>query len=118
MLVVSGQPKREDTKSDPTGSVVVKCVNIFKTEKIIEIQLVMETEVFGKVCKMAVKTALLFSNVIDADHQSSCLFTNKGPFSSSSWVLIAGRQVPTFFPIFSYLFKFLLQNSYFFIHVE
>ena len=35
-----------------------------------------------------VKTALLLSNVIDADHQNSCLFTNKGPFSSPLWVLI------------------------------
>ena len=26
----------------------------------------------------SVKTALLLSNVIDADHQNSCLFTNKG----------------------------------------
>ena len=30
----------------------------------------------------SVKTALLLSNVIDADHQNSCLFTNKGHFSS------------------------------------
>ena len=29
----------------------------------------------------SVKTALLLSNVIDADHQNSCLFTNKGYFS-------------------------------------
>ena len=35
-----------------------------------------------------VKTALLLSNVIDADHQNSCLFTNKGHFSSHLWVLI------------------------------
>ena len=28
------------------------------------------------------------SNVIDADHQNSCLFTNKGNFSSPLWVLI------------------------------
>ena len=36
----------------------------------------------------SVKTALLLSNVIDADHQNSCLFTNKGHFSSPLWVLI------------------------------
>ena len=36
----------------------------------------------------SVKTALLLSNVIDADHQNSCLFTNKAHFSSSLWVLI------------------------------
>ena len=36
----------------------------------------------------SVKTALLLSNIIDADHQNSCLFTNKGHFSSSLWVLI------------------------------
>ena len=28
------------------------------------------------------------SNVIDADHENSCLLTNKGYFSSPSWVLI------------------------------
>ena len=28
----------------------------------------------------SVKTALLLSNVIDADHQNSCLFTNKDHF--------------------------------------
>ena len=36
----------------------------------------------------SVKTALLLSNVIDADHQNSCLFTNKGHFPSLLWVLI------------------------------
>ena len=36
----------------------------------------------------SVKTALLFSNVIDVDHQNSCLFTNKGHFSTPLWVLI------------------------------
>ena len=62
-----------------------------KTEKIIEIRLVRPTEVCGKVlgekngCK-SVKTAL--SNVIDSDHQNSCLFTNKGHFLSPLWVLI------------------------------
>ena len=51
------------------------------------------TEVCGKVSSeehgyKSVKTALLLSNVIDADHQYSCLFTNKGPFSSPLRVLI------------------------------
>ena len=36
----------------------------------------------------SVKTSLLLSNVIDADHQNSCLFTNKGHFSSPLWILI------------------------------
>ena len=67
-------------------------VKIFKTEKDIEIQLVRLNEVCGKVLSeknayKAVKTALLLSNVIDADHQNSCLFTNKGCFSSPLWVL-------------------------------
>ena len=72
---------------------MVKWVKIFKTEKTIEIQLVRLTEVCGKVlseknaCK-SVKTALLLSNVIDVDHQNSCLFTNKGHFSTPLWVLI------------------------------
>ena len=61
-------------------------VKIFKTEKRL-------TEVCGKVLseKYAykfVKTALLLSYVIDADHQNSCLFTNKRHFSSPLWVLI------------------------------
>ena len=34
------------------------------------------------------KTALLLSNVIDVDHQNSCLFTNKCHFSSPLYVLI------------------------------
>ena len=64
-----------------------------QTEKTIEIQLVKLTEVCGKVIceKYAynyVKTALILSNVIDVDHQTSCLFTNKGHFSLPSWVLI------------------------------
>ena len=44
-----------------------------------------------KVRKVAVKyvgTSLLLSNVNDADHQNSCLFTNKSHFSSPLWVLI------------------------------
>ena len=68
-------------------------VKIFKTEKTIEIQLFRVTEVCGKVLneKYAykyVKTALLLSNVIDADHQNSCLFTNKGHFSLPLCILI------------------------------
>ena len=72
---------------------MVKWVKIFKTEKTIEMQLVRLTEVCGKVLSeknayKSVKTALLLSNVIDVDHQNSCLFTNKGHFSTHSWVLI------------------------------
>ena len=72
---------------------MVKWVKIFKTEKTIEIQLVRLTEVCGKVLSektayKSVKTALLFSNVIDTDHQNSCLFTNKGHFSTPLWALI------------------------------
>ena len=68
-------------------------VKIFKTEKNIEINLVRLTEVCGKVLSekygyKSVKTALLLFIVIDADHQNSCLFTNKGHFSSPLWVLI------------------------------
>ena len=60
-------------------------VKVFKTEKTIEIHLVRLIEVCGKVLSeqyahKSVKTALLLSNVIDADHQNSCLFTNKGHF--------------------------------------
>ena len=72
---------------------MVKWVKKFKTEKTIEIQLVRLTEVCGKVLNEKnaynpVKTALLLSNVIDADHQNSCLFTNKGHFLTPLWVLI------------------------------
>ena len=68
-------------------------VKIFKSEKTIEIQLVRLTEVCGKVLSeknafKSVKRALLLSNVIDVDHQNSCLFTNKGHFSSLLWVVI------------------------------
>ena len=68
-------------------------VEIFKTEKTIEIHLDRLSEVCGEVLheKYAykiVKTALLLSSVIDADHQNSCLFTNKGHFSSPLWVLV------------------------------
>ena len=70
-----------------------KWVKIFKTEKTIEIQLFGLTEVCGKVpseenAYKSVKTALLLSNVIDADHQNSCLFTNKGHFLSPLCVLV------------------------------
>ena len=72
---------------------MVKWVKIFKTEKTIEIQLVRLTEVCGKVLSeknvyKSVRTALLLFNVIDADHQNSCLLTNKGHFSTPLWVLI------------------------------
>ena len=67
-------------------------VEIFKTEKFLEIHLVRLTEICGKVLERyaykSVKTVLLLSNVIDADHQSSCLFRNKGHFSLPLWVLI------------------------------
>ena len=68
-------------------------VKIFKNERTIDIHLVRLTEVCGKILSKkyaykSVKTALLLSNVIDADHQNSCLFTNKGRFSSPLWVLI------------------------------
>ena len=56
-------------------------------------QLVKLTEVCGKIpsgknAYKSVKTALLLCNVIDADHQNSCLFTNKGHLSSPLLVLI------------------------------
>ena len=35
----------------------------------------------------SVKTVLLLSNVIDVDHQNSCLFTNKAHFSTPLLVL-------------------------------
>ena len=68
-------------------------VELFKNEKTKEMQLARLTEICGKVLSekyayKSVKTALLLSNVIDADHQNSCLFTNKGYFSSPLWVLI------------------------------
>ena len=61
-------------------------VKILKTEKTIEIHLVRLTEVCGEVLSekyahKSVKTALLLSNVIDADHQNS-------HSSSPLWVLI------------------------------
>ena len=71
---------------------VVKWVKIFKTEKTVETQLFRLTELCGKVLSEnntyeSVKTVLLLSNGIDAGHQNSCLFTNKGHFSSPLWVL-------------------------------
>ena len=72
---------------------MVKWVNISKNEKTIEMQLIRLTEVCGKVSSeknayKSIKMALLLSNVIGADHQNSCLITNKGHFSSPLWVLI------------------------------
>ena len=70
-------------------------VKIFKTEKTIEIHLVRLTEVCFKVLSekyaykyKSVNTTLLLSNVINADHQNSCLYTNKGHFPLPLWVLI------------------------------
>ena len=68
-------------------------VTDFQAEKAIEIQLIRLTEVRGKVLSekyayKSVKTALLLFAVIVADHQNSCLFTNKGHFSLPLWVLI------------------------------
>ena len=70
-----------------------KLVKLFKTERALEMQPVRLTEVCGivyseKNAYKSVKTAFLLSDVIDADHQNICLFTNKGPFSSPSWVLL------------------------------
>ena len=74
---------------------MVKWVKILKSEKTIEIELLMLTEVCarGKVLSeknayKSVKTALLLSNVIDADHKNSCLSTNKGHISTPLWGLI------------------------------
>ena len=72
---------------------MVVWVKIFKTEKTLGIQLVRLTEVSGKVLSekkayKSIRTALLLSNVIDVDHQNSCLFTNKGHFLSPLWVVI------------------------------
>ena len=68
-------------------------VKIFKIEKNLKIHLVRLTEVCGKVLSekyayKSVKTALLLSNIIDADHQNSCLFTNKGHISLTLWFLL------------------------------
>ena len=63
-------------------------------KRAVEIHLIRLIEVCGKVLSekngyKSIKTALLLSNVIDADHQNSCLFTNKGHFSAPLWVLIS-----------------------------
>ena len=68
-------------------------IKIFKTEKTIEIHLVRLTEVYGKVSSeknayTSVKTTLLLSTVIDADHQNSCCLQTKAIFSLPLWVLI------------------------------
>ena len=68
---------------------MVKWVKIFKTEKTIEIQLVRLSEVCGKVLSeknayKSVKTALLLSSVVDADHQNSCLFTKGSAMGKQS----------------------------------
>ena len=73
-------------------------VKILKTEKTIEIHLVRPTEVCDKVLSekyayKSVKKALLLSNVVDADRQNSCLFTNKGHFSLPLWVLIGVQAI-------------------------
>ena len=52
-----------------------------------EVQLVRPTEICGKSIKRGkwlkvCNKLMLLSNVIDADHQYSCLFTNKGHFPS------------------------------------
>ena len=67
--------------------------NIQNWKKNREIQQVRPTEVCSNVLSAKngykfVKTPLLLSNFIDADHQNSCLFTNKGRFSSPLSVLI------------------------------
>ena len=67
--------------------------NIQNRKEKIEIQLVSSTEVCGKVLSekngyKSVKTSLLLSNIIDTDHQNSCLFTSKDHFSSLLWVYI------------------------------
>ena len=72
---------------------MVMWVKILKTEKTIEIQLVRLTEVCGQVLGeengyKSVNTPLLLSNVIDADHQNNCLFTNKYHFSTPLLVSI------------------------------
>ena len=59
-------------------------VKIFKTEKTIEIQLVRLTEVCGKV--LSEKNA--YKSVKQHCDCPMLLFTNKGHFSSPSWVLI------------------------------
>ena len=69
---------------------MVEWVKIFKTGKSIEIQVVRLTEVCGKVSSgknayKSVKTALLLSNVIDADHQNSCQRPFFNTFMGFDW---------------------------------
>ena len=83
--IESGRLPQGESQSDPTHSVVVILFKLFKTEKTIEIQLVRPTGVCGKVLSekyvdKSFKTALLFSNVIDADHQNSCYLQRKAIF--------------------------------------
>ena len=64
---------------------MVKWVKISKTEKSIEIQPVGPTEVCGivpseKNVYKSVKTSLLLSNVIDADHQTAVCLQTKAIF--------------------------------------
>ena len=56
------------------SSVLIVIITIEKGNKIVYIKVA--------------EQSLLLSNVIDADHQNSCLFTNKGHLSTPSWVLI------------------------------
>ena len=79
-------------KNGPTHSIVDIWVKLFKNETI-EIHLVRLTGVCGKVLSekyayKSVKTALILSKVIDADHQNSCMFTNKVHFLLPLLVLI------------------------------
>ena len=50
---------------------------------------------------LKVKTSLLLSNVIDADHQSRHLFTNKGKFA------ILARSFDGVLPYLYHMYKFL-----------
>ena len=74
------------------------------------------TEVCGKVSSEKngykyVNTVLLLSNVIDADHQNSCLFTNKGHFPSPLLVLIGVLAKFTSNPLPIVLTRLLEYNS-------
>ena len=60
---------------------------MYQSEKMTEMQLVQPTEVCGKY-KVKEMASLFLSNVINADHKNSCLFTNKGRFPSPLWVFI------------------------------
>ena len=69
--------------------------NIQNWKNIRNVTVVRPTEVCGKVLSQkygyiykAFKTSLFLANVIDVDHQNSCLFTNKGHFLSPLWDLI------------------------------